>query len=196
MLYWHIRAAEIGSPMEPQGTLRDSNNNAVAVGSTLPSAALTYTANASPNQRDRFIFEVKDDGGTANGSRDTSQPATVTLNIVNSVDPNDIVCPAGMGWQHWIARDEQLPFTVRLENASAATAPAQEAIIRTTLDSDLDPSTFQFGNIGIGGGLITIPAGNHSFDTRIELASPEGRTLQLDVNHATKSASKIRQWQT
>lgn len=61
------------------GTLRDSNNGTVTVGSTLPSASLVYTPNALSTGNDTFMFRVRDNGGTANGGVDTSLPATVTL---------------------------------------------------------------------------------------------------------------------
>jgi cyclophilin family peptidyl-prolyl cis-trans isomerase len=62
------------------GTLRDSSNNAIAVGNVLTSGSLTYTPNAISAGSDMFTFRVRDNGGVANGGVDTSLPATVTLN--------------------------------------------------------------------------------------------------------------------
>ncbi|HEY6565349.1 MAG TPA: DUF3105 domain-containing protein, partial [Pirellulaceae bacterium] len=63
------------------GTLRDSANNVVTVGTSLPSAALTYTPNAGFTGNDSFTFTVMDNGGTAGGGQDTSTPATVSLPV-------------------------------------------------------------------------------------------------------------------
>jgi Ca2+-binding RTX toxin-like protein len=63
------------------GTLRDSNGNAVTTDTLLPSANLTYTPNAEFTGSDSFTFTVQDDGGSANGGQDFSTPATVSLNV-------------------------------------------------------------------------------------------------------------------
>jgi hypothetical protein len=61
------------------GTLRDSANNLVTVGTVLPSATVTYTPNTGFSGDDDFTFHVQDDGGTAGGGDNTSNPATITL---------------------------------------------------------------------------------------------------------------------
>jgi hypothetical protein len=66
------------------GTLRDSRGSAVSVGANLPSPNVTYTPRAGFSGTDRFGFIVTDNGGTANGGRDTSTPADVTINVAAS----------------------------------------------------------------------------------------------------------------
>jgi hypothetical protein len=83
---------------------------------------------------------------------------------------------------------------VRFENASNATAPAQEVIIQSTLDADLDPSSFQFGDLGFGATQITVPAGSQSFQTSIDVRSPEGSSLRLDVSAKFDPASMVATW--
>ncbi|MBI3466778.1 MAG: hypothetical protein HY000_27515 [Planctomycetes bacterium] len=63
------------------GTLRDSGGNAVTIGTTLPSANVSYTPNAGFTGGDNFSFIVKDNGDTASGGQDTSTSATVSINV-------------------------------------------------------------------------------------------------------------------
>lgn len=63
------------------GTLRDSANNAITVGTVLPSANVTYTPNTGFTGNDSFTFVVVDNGGTASGGQDTSTPATVSITV-------------------------------------------------------------------------------------------------------------------
>jgi Ca2+-binding RTX toxin-like protein len=69
------------------GTLLDSNNAAVTVGATLPSANVTYTPNPGFSGNDSFTFIVMDDGGMANGGQDTSTPATVSITVAPNQRP-------------------------------------------------------------------------------------------------------------
>jgi hypothetical protein len=66
------------------GTLKDSAGNAVTVGATLPSATLSYMPNSGFTGSDSFTFDVKDDGGTANGGDDTSATATVSITVTSA----------------------------------------------------------------------------------------------------------------
>jgi Ca2+-binding RTX toxin-like protein len=70
-----------------RGTLRDSNNNLVTVGTALPTATVRYTPDAGFTGTDDFDFHVRDNGGTASGGDDTSDVATVTLEGPDEVGP-------------------------------------------------------------------------------------------------------------
>lgn len=67
--------------MPTRGTLRDSANALITVGTTLPSATVTYTPNTGITGNDNFTFIVMDNGGTANGGVDTSTAATVAITV-------------------------------------------------------------------------------------------------------------------
>jgi hypothetical protein len=69
------------------GTLRDSNGAVVTAGTTLPSATVTYTPNASTVGPDPFAFIVQDNGGTENGGQNTSNPATVSILVTPNHTP-------------------------------------------------------------------------------------------------------------
>jgi len=93
------------------------------------STALAWNPCKSNNGKDK-------DGG--NGSQ------------VTSMDPNDVVGPAGRGDMRYVSRGERLEYTIDFENVSNATASAQ--MIRVTLpeDPNLDWTTLELGEIAMG----------------------------------------------
>ncbi|XP_066930554.1 uncharacterized protein [Clytia hemisphaerica] len=72
------------------------------------------------------------------------------LEWVLSIDPNDIIGPAGYGDGHFIPLNTDLKYKVRFENDINATAPAQKVLIMSQLDDDLDLTTFEFCSFGFG----------------------------------------------
>jgi hypothetical protein len=176
------------------GTLRDSGGNVVTAGSTLSSPAVTYTASDGFTGPDQFTFNVQDSGGTANGGQDTSTGAIVSLNVVNSQDPNDLQGPAGVGPNNSVGAGQAMPFRVRFENFAGATAPAQEITVHTNLDADLDWSTFEFGNIGFAQMVVAVPPGSQGFQTSLDVTALDGTPLRLDIQANLDAATGIATW--
>lgn len=174
------------------GTLQDTDGNAVVAGADLPGRELRYVPDPGFDGTDSFTFTVRDDGGTMAGGQDTSAAATVDIQMVNSIDPNDILGPEGIGDDHWVTADTPLPFTVRFENYAAATAPAQEILVHAALDADLDWTTFQFGDIGFGDTRVDVPAGAQSFDTVVHVVQADGTSL--DVTITARLADGLASW--
>lgn len=59
-----------------------------------------------------------------------------------SYDPNDKqVMPVGATAQHFVATGQRLTYTIRFQNTG--TAPADDVVVFDTLDTDLDPATFE-----------------------------------------------------
>lgn len=174
-----------------KGTLLDSNGNPVTANANLPGPTVTYTANRNAEGADSFTFRVRDDGGTTNGGADLSGPATVSINVVNSADPNDMLGPKGVGSANAVAPDEQLPFTVRFENMATATAPAQHIVVQTVLDSDLDPATFSFGDIGFAATRIDVPDSSTVFHSEVDYSDALGNwrvSVRAEFDPATMTA--------
>ena len=163
------------------GTLRESNGNSVSIGSELSTPTVIYTPEPDFMGSDAFAFVVQDDGGTAGGGQDTSDPATIALQVVNSLDPNDILGPAGVGQEHWVASSEPLSFTIRFENDATATAPAQEIVVQTALDPDLDWSTFRFGDIGFASTRVESSEAAQSFEATVEWSAGDGAPLHVNI---------------
>ena len=163
------------------GTLRESNGNDVIIGSALSTPTIIYTPEPDFMGSDTFAFVVRDDGGTASGGEDTSDPATIALQVVNSLDPNDILGPAGVGQEHWVPHSDPLSFTIRFENDATATAPAQEIVVQTALDPDLDWSTFRFGDVGFASTRVELSEAAGAFEATVECSAGEGTTLRVDI---------------
>jgi RHS repeat-associated protein len=109
-----------------------------------------------------------------------------------SGDPNDLLGPPP-----FVQNDQSLPYTIDFENIPDASAPAQSVAITETLDSDLDLSTFQLGNIGFGSTTIDVPAGLTAFSTRVSLAAADdigGAALNVDVTANLNFLTRVVNW--
>jgi Subtilase family/SdrD B-like domain/CARDB/RTX calcium-binding nonapeptide repeat (4 copies) len=96
-------------------------------------------------------------------------------------DPNDILGPVGFGESRWIDTDESLKYTIRFENATTASAPAQEVVITQQLDADLDWRTFKVDDYGWSGAVYEL-AGDRAFHrTRIDLTASKGYFVDIAV---------------
>lgn len=174
------------------GQLQDAEGNAIDAGTTLTGDEVSYVPDTGFDGADSFTFVVQDDGGTMAGGEDTSAAAMVDLQVVNSIDPNDILGPEGIGQENWVTPDSSLPFKIRFENYAEATAPAQEIVVHSALDADLDWSTFAFGDIGFGHTQVDVPAGSQSFDAVVPFTQSDG--TELDVTIAAHLDDGIASW--
>ncbi|MDB5341248.1 MAG: repeat protein, partial [Planctomycetaceae bacterium] len=112
---------------------------------------------------------------------------------IASGDPNDLLGPP-----LYVRDDQTLPYTIDFENIPDASAPAQDVVITETLDSDLDLSTFQLGDIGFGSTTVTVPAGASSFSTRVSLPAADntgGAALFVDITASLNFVTHIVTWQ-
>ncbi len=115
--------------------------------------------------------------------------------IVQPVDPNDIVGPAGYGDAKWVAASNSLGYTIRFENDPAlATAPAQRVTIEQTLDGDLNVSSFRLGAFGFGGQIYTPPANRAFYQARLGPVEVTGNTLYVDVNAGIDVVNRKAFW--
>ena len=89
-------------------------------------------------------------------------------------DPNEKVGVEGVGSNHVVTADQQLAYTIYFENVASAGAPAQEVFVSDILDSDLDWATLELTEIAWGDHLVSIPAGQESFNTQVTV--PDHRT--------------------
>ncbi len=92
---------------------------------------------------------------------------SLCVTVVASQDPNDKAGLPGVGVPRYISGNETMPYLVRFENMSTATAPAQDVTIIDPLDPlKLDLSTFSLGPMFFGSHVVTPPPGvmSHSVD--------------------------------
>jgi RHS repeat-associated protein len=109
-----------------------------------------------------------------------------------SLDPNDILGPAGFGAEGFIKPGGVLPYTIRFENVATATAPAAEVRITQVLDPDLDWTSFELGDFGFGEVLVDVPAGRDFYSTRIDATATLG--VLVDVTAGIDVTTGIVTW--
>jgi hypothetical protein len=129
--------------------------------STLIKAALKVGQNAS-----LFV-------GAAGASADCllfAIQAALDQQSVNSIDPNDIQGPAGVGPQHYIQANSPLTYKVLFENLPSAGAAAESIAIRDHLDNDVfDPGSVLFVGIRFGDVQYTLPYPSPTLDETFDL---------------------------
>ncbi len=100
--------------------------------------------------------------------------------VVLSVDPNDILGPAGYGDEKWVSVSARLPYTIRFENdPELATASAQIVTVEQKLDSTLDARSLRLGPFGFGDFTFEPPANSAAYSNRLDLT--DSLDLFVDV---------------
>jgi len=73
---------------------------------------------------------------------------------IGSMDPNDILGPAGYGDGNFIHRSLLMEFKIRFENQPNATAAAQRVTINCPINENMDLSSFKLGSFAFGEFLL------------------------------------------
>jgi hypothetical protein len=127
-------------------------------------------------------------------SRYPSTPDQTMTVQCGSVDPNDILGPAGSGELRWVQATTTLDYTIRFENdAEKATAPAAVVRVEQVLDEDLDLSSFRLGSIGFGDVVLDLFQGRSSFVGQLSFIDSMG--IMLDVRAGVDLASRTAFWE-
>ena len=103
-----------------------------------------------------------------------------------SMDPNEMAGPLGIGEQRYVQPGEWMNYTVFFENLETADVPAQEVTVNAVLSDYLDWSTFELGEIvfnrqtehgllGANTGTIMVP----------QRDTPHHVKITFDLNRAT-----------
>lgn len=108
-----------------------------------------------------------------------------TIQNAHSADPNGKIT-TGYGNQGFIPPDATITYTIYFENQSSATAPAAEVVVTDPLDSNLDPSTVQFSQMGFNNVALNLPGGLQSYTTQASVStSPYPVTVSASLNPGT-----------
>ena len=108
--------------------------------------------------------------------------------LPRALDPNEISGPGGYGSSNFVTADSLLPFIIRFENESNASAPAQQVFITQQLDSSLDARTFGITELAFGDQLISIPPNSSSCETVVPLPV-NGTNYEVHIEAGTSVAS-------
>ncbi|MEO0843074.1 MAG: putative Ig domain-containing protein, partial [Cyanobacteria bacterium J06643_5] len=92
-----------------------------------------------------------------------------------------ITGPIGYGEENFIPLNAQLPYTINFETSSTSTSAVGEVRIVSKLDDDLDPRTFQLGDLRLGDIEINIPTGRGFFQGEFDFSESKGFNLQISA---------------
>ena len=130
-------------------------------------------------------------GTSTAGCENVSRPRwrdVQMVSVVGSVDPNEKI-----GLQGSFAGQTVLPYTIRFENFSTATLPAQDVIVTDQLNgSVLELSTLSLDQITFGNRHIYPPPGLTSFSTTVDLR-PQ-KNLLVNVSASLDPITQVVSW--
>ncbi len=113
---------------------------------------------------------------------------SLLVTIVTSFDPND-----KLGAQGTLSAQQPIPYSIRFENASTATAAAQQVVISDPLTlSTLDPGTVSLDVITFGNIHIVPPPGLSSYATQVDLRPT--RNLLVNVSAGVDLFTGVLTW--
>jgi len=95
---------------------------------------------------------------------------TASSGTAGSQDPNQKLSVSGYGTPNYVTGDALLSYRVDFENDVEATAPAQVVLIKDSLSSQLDWTTFELTEVGFGSELITVPEGLKYYENVVPYA--------------------------
>jgi uncharacterized repeat protein (TIGR01451 family) len=133
------------------------------------------------------------------GDLDITPQTGKDIRPVRAIDPNDKVGPVGISSQRLVASDTTLNYTINFENMRTATAPVQELVIIDYLDSDLDWTSFQYGQLAYSDHQVSLPNNTLSFEMRdlpppsIVTGATEG-AMAVDISASLDPQSGKVEW--
>ena len=113
---------------------------------------------------------------------------------VQSIDPNEIVGPVGMGSLRYVESGAWMAYTIYFENKASATAAAQEVRVTLPMDSSLDWATLQLGEIAVGDCVNTSLSGKRTGSSLFALSDG---TTRVKAKVSIKDGSVVwylRSW--
>jgi hypothetical protein len=99
---------------------------------------------------------------------------------IGSYDPNDKLT-IGYGNQGFVTSGAWLIYTIRFENKTNATAPAQRVTVTDALDPKLDWSTFELMNLGFNLVEVPVPPGLARYATNSFVASDPYNVVDIQA---------------
>ncbi len=107
-------------------------------------------------------------------------------------DPNDILGPANYGDEQYISASAPLTYTINFENASTASAPAQNVTVTQQLDPNLNWNTFRLTGFGFDNLTYTLSGTQAFYSAQLNLEATKG--YDVDVSAAVNIATGVVTW--
>jgi hypothetical protein len=90
--------------------------------------------------------------------------------VVRSCDPNEIKGPTGYGVDRYIAKKDEMEYTIFFENDSAfATTAAQRVTVRQKIHPNMNPLSLKLEEFGFGKYIFQIPGNPPNYTTTLLL---------------------------
>ena len=103
--------------------------------------------------------------------------------VVGSLNPNKKLGVWGHGATRLIAGQRALPYSMRFENPSTASAPAQKVVVTDQLDrATLEVSRVSLEAITFGNVRLVVPPGQDKFFTVVDLRPERNLKVQVSVS--------------
>jgi PKD repeat protein len=117
------------------------------------------------------------------------------VRAVSSFDPNEMIGPAGFGDNHWIQKNNAMPYTVLFENKSTASAPAHIVTVTNTLDlTKFDLKEFGFGSFGFGDTILS-PSGKKLRQFSMDVSLKPKMNLTARVSGKIDTITGVIKWE-
>ena len=179
---WHLDVNANGLPFIELGCERESY--------TFRVTSMTYDTDLTPTESyvvyvipktQQEMEKCECPSGNCGGPSPPSGPGTGgSSQLVGSFDPNDKLAPAGWGSGGYIRADGSIPYRIRFENKSDATAPARQITISDALDDTLDLYTLELTEIGFANQIINVPHDLSQFATVVPFDA-QGTEVLVEV---------------
>jgi hypothetical protein len=109
--------------------------------------------------------------------------AVVAVGVVSSLDPNAKFGAQGVGVNRALSGQQAIPYSVRFENLSTATAPAQQVVVVDPVDlGTLDPNSLSLDTIIFGNVRIVPPPGLSSYAATVDLRPNQNLLVYVAAN--------------
>jgi len=109
---------------------------------------------------------------------------------VVSIDPNDILGPAGYGDSNFIHPSLIMEFKIRFENQPNATAAAQRVTINCPINDNMELSSFRLGSFGFGDFVLDTKFNSYFHQELVDVQEQTGDFvfIQASLNIASSEA--------
>ncbi|MGA2068563.1 MAG: CARDB domain-containing protein, partial [Thermoguttaceae bacterium] len=195
VLTWYGNDPATTTPYIGQGQdLIDPNNGGTYLEALPPPASEFNQNEASPTHFEAYNVYVwyendwNQDGiieatHPENPNPETPQSVNFSpfFSLVGSQGQATITGPLGYGSQQFIPEGQPLPYTIQFTNPANASSAVGEVHIVEKLDPNLDPRTFQLGDLQIGDIQVQLPSGLGSFQGDFDFTQTLGYILRVSA---------------
>ncbi len=151
-----------------------------------------YNLNLShPTHQETFTIQVGQDFNVSAGAPGADNLGNV-FGLTGTRSKNvSVVGPTGTGTSNFVPANTPLPYTIKFTDPSSTELVSTLQVVQQ-LSTDLDPRTFQLGDITLGGITLHVPANRASFAATYDFSGNYG--FELEVSAGVDVDNNIATW--